>query len=53
MDDLFKLADIILTIVAMKAIIIGSPFDFFQWFKHRSKYVKAYDEWMAQAPKLP
>ena len=57
MDDtvfsfISRAADVVLVFVAIKSILIGSGFDFVQFIRFRGKYVKAYDEWLAKAPRL-
>jgi hypothetical protein len=36
--------------IAAKSFTIGSPFNFYKWFKHGRKYLDEYNEWAKKAP---
>ena len=45
-----KIAFTLLTLVALKAIIIGSDFSFPKWIKRGKQYIKQYDDWQRMKP---
>jgi hypothetical protein len=49
MDTLLNILNIILAGVALKAIIIGSEFNFYNWFK----YGEEYTHWYNNRPTFP
>lgn len=50
MEIIEKITIIILMLVTLKAIIIGSDFNFFKWIKHGKKYIKQYNKWQYKKP---
>lgn len=45
-----KIALTLLTLVALKAIIIGSDFSLPKWIKYGKKYIKQYNDWQRTKP---
>ena len=45
-----QIINLVILLIAFKAITIGSNFNFHKWMKNRKEYMEKYNDWISKQP---